>query len=194
MKKLTLREKVLIAVMVCVAIAALVSTYYIIPQLEKIDNLAEAIDEEEFKAQNLRITIPNIDTLRSRITKLEEVIGTDTKVFYPLLANWEIDRMYTNSLQRHGLIPIGIAIGQSTGALADEPGQQSNHIIWTKTIRVDFSGTQEGFVRFCDEIEADPSARISNFGTDTMPESADGAKGVIGYADVELIMVGETDE
>ena len=195
MKKLTMREKILIAVMVCVAVAALVSTYYIFPQIEKINTLAEAIDEEEFKAQNFRITIPNIETLRNRIAQLEEVIGTESKVFYPLLDNWEIDKMYTNALQRHGLTPIGIGIGQYVGVLPEAPEkQQNNHIIWTKTIRVDFSGTQDGFVRFCDEIEADPSARIARFGTETTPGPTEGEKGIVGYVDVELIMVGETDD
>ena len=107
-------DVVLLKVLACVLILFFGFRFFIFPGFEKHQDLVQSRDDKQIQKEEMQRTIDQNPIMEKKILKQREILTEDSKGFYEVMENQQIDELVTGIALKQGLKPVYLNIEGTT--------------------------------------------------------------------------------
>ena len=107
-------DVVLLKVLACVVIIFFSFRFFVIPGIEKHQELTQTKEELTQTKEEMEYAIENQSVTEKKAAKQQQVLTESSKGFYQLLENQEVDELVTGLALKQGLKPVYLKIENTT--------------------------------------------------------------------------------
>lgn len=200
MRKLTKREKTMLYILALIIILICGFYFFLIPEYNAYSQMKSQVEETKLTAYSIRQNIENSEAVREKADEMSSELSSESSVYYPPMAEWELDNLITGMLQKHNLKPQSLQVSlptetaitnfgdkatatQTTNAASSGTSDEGKMIV--SRIQADVQGTKSDFIALTDEINSNPSIHINGFYMDSSSSNNEAADMTI---DMEVLM------
>lgn len=105
-------DVVLLKILACVLILFFMARFLIFPGVEKHQDLVSERDDLQVKQEEMQYTMDSASTYESMIDKQQKSLDEESKGFYDLLQNQQIDELVSGLALKHDLFPMYLNIAE----------------------------------------------------------------------------------